>query len=70
MADDYKDDEVITVNMPRKDYKILRDMIERERTYSWIKNYLRSLWVWAFAGGIVVMLTLGDRISGFLQGIK
>lgn len=70
MTDEFKDDEVINVSMPRKDYKMLREMIERERTYSWLKNYLRSLWVWAFAGGVLVMIALGDRISEFLQGIK
>lgn len=67
---DNKDDEIIAVNLPRKDYKILREVIERERTYTWFKAYMRSWWVWALAGGVITVLTLGDKINGIFHGVK
>lgn len=67
---DNKDDEVISVNMSRKDYQILRDMIERERAYNWMKNSLRSFWLWAVIGGILSLLTFGDRIFNYLGAIR
>lgn len=65
---DNTDDEIITVNIPRKDYKILREMIDRERTYSWVKNYLRSLWVWGFVGGLLALSTFSDKIFNAIRG--
>lgn len=65
---DNLEDEIITVNIPRKDYKILRDLIERERTYSWLKNYLRSLWLWGFIGGLLALSTFGDKILNMIRG--
>lgn len=62
-----EDDTVITVRMSRKDYKILREIVERERAYSWIKNYIRSFWVWALAGGLLAVLALNDKISTMLR---
>lgn len=60
-------DEIIVVSIPRKDYEILRDMIERERALSWTKNQIRSFWVWALAAGVLGLWALGDRISGILK---
>lgn len=67
---DNTEDEIIIVHIPRKDYKILREMIERERSYSWLKNYLRSLWVWAFIGGLMTLFAFSDRLTQFIQGVK
>lgn len=61
---DNKGDEIINIKMPRKDYIVLREMIERERTYSWIKSSVRSLWVWALAGGLLTVISLSDKIFG------
>lgn len=67
MTMDNRDDEIITVNIPRRDYRILRDMIERERTYSWFKNWVRTLWVWALAGGVLALIALNEKLSGMIR---
>lgn len=57
-----RQDEIIEVKLPRRDYETLRTMLERERTYSNITNYLKSFWVWAVAGGILTIWALWDQL--------
>lgn len=66
--DDFnKNDEVIEVRLPRRDYENLRLILERERTYSNISRSLKSLWIWGVAGGILSVWALWDGIKGALK---
>lgn len=56
------DDEIINVQLPRSEYKILREVIKREETYSYIGKKLSSLWIWAVAGGTLTVISLWDTI--------
>lgn len=59
---DNKDDEIINVQLPRSQYRILREVIRREETYGYIGKKLASLWIWAVAGGIITVISLWDTI--------
>lgn len=67
---DNSEDEIIDIRLPRSEYKILREMIRREETYSYLGKKLSSLWVWAVAGGILTVLALWDSIQTFVGNIK
>lgn len=64
-----KGDELVDVRLPRRDYEALREVLEREQAYSWIKRTLRSWWVFAVAGGIVTLITFLDTIKEVVKGI-
>lgn len=64
---DNKQDEIIDVRLPRKDYETLREVIERENAYTWFKTTIRSWWVWAIAGGLISIFTLSDVIKGVFK---
>lgn len=66
---DNKRDEIISVRLPREDYEIIRRIIDRERTYSWIGNWMRSGWLWAVAGSATVLLTLWEKIRAAVFGV-
>lgn len=61
--DDFKDDELITIKLPRKDYEMLKTMIKREEASQWFINSLKHSWVWVVGGGILTLFLLWDRIG-------
>jgi len=65
---DYRDEEIIVVKLPRKDYLILKDVIKREEAYSWFSAWIKSWWVWAVAGGILTLVALYDDFKEGLMG--
>lgn len=67
---DYKDDELITIRLPRKDYEILKDIVEREKTFTNIGKYLRSSYVWIIGGGILSVILYYEQLKGYLIGVK
>ncbi|PSH64646.1 hypothetical protein CU103_12235 [Phyllobacterium sophorae] len=66
-GDDNKQDEIIEVKIPRKDYETLRDMIEREQSYTYITAYLKSFWLWAVIGGILTVWSFWDKLAGLIK---
>lgn len=62
-----KDDEIIEVKLPRKDYETLRDILARENAYTWFKSTMRSWWVWSVAGGILSIFMFFDTIRGLFK---
>lgn len=63
---DNERDEIIDVRLPRRDYEIIRTMIDRERTYTWIGNWCRSGWLWAVVGSAILLVTLWEKIKGMM----
>lgn len=63
-----KQDEIVEVKLPRRDYETLRALLERERTYTNLTSYLKSFWIWAIAGGILTVWALWDKIINL--GVK
>lgn len=58
---DFKNDELINIKLPRKEYEVLKVLIEREQTYSRLTNSLKSSWIWVVGGGILTLIMLYDR---------
>lgn len=61
-------DEIINVRLPRKDYEIIRKVIERERTYSWLGAWFRSGWVWAVVGTSILVMTAYEQTKRIFLG--
>lgn len=66
--DDFKQDELINVKLPRGDLEIVRKVIEREKAYNWLTITLKSSWIWVVAGGAIAMLTLSDKFITLFTG--
>lgn len=64
---DYEELELITVKLPRKDYEILKKVIEREIAYDWFVGSMKSLWVWGVAGGLLTIFMLYKEIIGIFK---
>lgn len=62
IEDDFKEDELINIKLPRKQYEVLKVMIEREQTYDRLTSMLKSSWIWIVGGGILTIILLYDRI--------
>lgn len=62
IEEDFKEDELITIKLPRKEYEMLKVMIKREEASQWFVNYLKSSWVWVIGGGVLTLILLWDRI--------
>jgi hypothetical protein len=67
MNDDFKDDELIDIRLPRKEYNTLKTMIEREETYTRITGSLKSSWIWVVGGGALTILLLWDKLHGVIK---
>lgn len=61
-----EDDEVVVVTMPRADAEVLREMIDRQKSLSWIGGYVRNV-LFVAAGGILTLLAFGDQIKKLLS---
>ena len=68
MPADYTDkqDEVINVTLPKQDYIIMREMIEKQKSLNWIGKYVRNI-LFVAAGGLLTMMALGDQIKAILH---
>jgi hypothetical protein len=65
-----KDDQIITIKLPRSQAEILRTMIKREETYSNITATMKSSWIWVVAAGVITLFSLWDTIKAFMIGVK
>ena len=62
-----KDDEIVDVRLPLREYRALREILEREQAYSWLKRTIRSWWVFAIAGGVITLLTFWDKLTQIVK---
>lgn len=69
MIDDInKEDELIDVKLPRKDFEIMREMIKKQEALSWLGRYARNVLL-VFAGGVITLITFWENISSFFQSL-
>lgn len=66
--DDFKEDELISIKLPRAQYEILKTMIKREQAYNWFKKALTNSGLWVVGGGILTLLLLYDKIILLFNG--
>ena len=67
--EDFKDDQLISIKLPRSQYELLKTMIKREEAYNWVINGLRNNLVWIVSGGILTIFMLYDKIHLYMQGM-
>lgn len=70
MEDEYlnRDDEIIDVKLPRKDYEIMREMIRKQAALGWLGQYVRNILLVAI-GGFITLFTFWDSIKLFVTGL-
>jgi hypothetical protein len=69
--DDFKEDELIDIRLPRKQYETLKLMIEREQAYNWFINTIKNNWLWVVGGGVLSIWLLYDKFHIlFSNGVK
>lgn len=75
MSDDFqirdssRDDEIIDVKLPRKDYEIMRDMIRKQEALGWLGRYFRNVILVAI-GGFITLYSFWDSLKLFLTGFS
>lgn len=65
---DYKDDEVIEVRLSRNDYNRLKEILARERAYSWFTSRIKTSWVFIVGGGLLTFILLYEKFQLALFG--
>lgn len=70
MNEDFKNDELIEIKLPRSDYEVLKAMIEREQAFNWLKRSVKASAIWIVGGGAVTFLLLYEKINVLLHGVK
>lgn len=59
-----KDDEVIEVRLPRKDYLVMREMIEERQAMTGLKKFLQTRVLWP-VGAILSVMGLIEAFRRF-----
>lgn len=59
-----RDDEIIDVKLPRKDYEMLREMLRKQEALGWLGRYVRNVLLVAI-GGFITLFTFWDTIKTF-----
>ena len=66
--EEHNDDEVVSVTLSRRDYIVMRDMIEKQKSLTWIGKYVRNV-IFVFAGGILGVLAFGEQFLKILKSL-
>ena len=59
-------DEIINVTLPKQDYIIMREIIERQKSLNWVGKYVRNV-LFVAAGGLLTLVAFGEQIKKFLE---
>lgn len=65
---DNEEDEIIAIFLPRSKYEVLRTILEREESYNWFRNWIRSHWIFIVGSGLLTGFAVYREIFGV--GIK
>jgi len=57
------EDEFITVELPKEDYEVLKEIIKEREAYNYLTSKLKSLWIWAVVSGAISIFILWDHIK-------
>jgi hypothetical protein len=72
LVEEMKDDEIIVVQLPRNEYRRLREMIKRDEETTALMTFVMKTAVTFFTTTVAVVtavFTWWDNIKGFLQGL-
>jgi hypothetical protein len=67
LRDSSRDDEIIDVKLPRKDYEIMREMIRKQEALGWLGRYFRNV-ILVATGGFISLFMFWDSIKHFIAG--
>lgn len=56
-----EDDEIVVLRLPRKEAKVLRQMIQRQQAMGWLWKWL-SAFGFVFISGILTLFSFGEAI--------
>jgi hypothetical protein len=65
---DNTDDEIVVVQLPRKEYELMRKMIQREETMSNVWRWIRTF-LFVLIGGVLTLVTFGEAVLKYLNGV-
>ena len=60
-------DEIVVVRLPKPSVKILQEVVRREQAYNWFHNKIKNWWIISVAAGVIIMLTLLEKVHEFSQ---
>lgn len=66
--DDFKQDEIIDVKLPRKDYQLLKKILEEREAKNWLTAKIASWWVFGLGAGALVLWQIWNELSSILNG--
>lgn len=61
-------DEVVNVTLPKADYLIMREMIEKQKSLNWVGKYVRNI-LFVTAGGVLTLIAFGGEIKKLIATI-
>ncbi len=61
------EDEIVIVRLPKSSVKILQEVVRREEAYNWFHNKIKNWWIISVAAGVIIMLTLLEKVHEFSQ---
>lgn len=65
-----KQDEIVTVRLPRSEYETLRALIQERETYRNVATMVKTHWIWIVGGGALALYTLWDKLHVLTLGVK
>lgn len=67
MTGDFKDKELITIQLPREDYEVLETIITERKLQSYLRAKITSWVGFVVIGGILSFISLFDYIKGLID---
>lgn len=64
----FEDNEVVTIKLPRKDYLIMKQLIQERQTMNSITAAIKSSAIWVVVGGALTCWYLWDKVRISLFG--
>ena len=65
---DYEEDELIDVKLPRKQFLLLKDFLEKEAATNWLESSFRRHWVWIIGPAALTLMYLFNEIKHLFNG--
>ena len=59
-------DEIIHVTLPRSDYLIMREMIDKQKSLDWIGKYMRNI-LFVTLGGLLTVVAFGEQLKKLIS---
>jgi hypothetical protein len=66
--EDFEEDELITIKLPRAQYLILKEILKEREAFKTYTGKIKASWIWVIGGSIVGFIALWDKIHlGFFK---